>query len=114
MRVELDPVERGVAIRNRLAQRGQPAKGRVTVRRGLVRGRSESVDDVLRRPNLRIPAPKVDDRLPPECRVPGNLSEQRSEVLLGQPFDAVWGRAHGAIVFSRACPAGRAIVPAGG
>ncbi len=73
VRVELDAVERGVASRNRLAQRGQPPKGWVPVRGGLVRRRSESVDHVLRRPNLGIPASKVNEWLPVERSVLGNL-----------------------------------------
>ena len=82
VRVELDSVERGVASRNRLAQRRQPTKRRVPVRGGVVRRRSERVDDVLRRPDLRIPAPKIDERLPVERSVLGNAREQRGEVLL--------------------------------
>jgi hypothetical protein len=53
------------------------------VRRLLVRASRELVDNVLRRPHLGIPAPEVDKRLPVHRRVPGNLGEQRREVLLG-------------------------------
>lgn len=89
MRVELDPVELGVASRNRLPQRGQPAKGRAPARGGVVRRRRERVDHVRRRPDLRIPAPEVDERLPLERSVLGNASEQRREVLLRKPLEPV-------------------------
>jgi hypothetical protein len=98
VRVELDAVELGVAIRNRLAQRGQPPKRRVPVRGGLVRSRSERVDHVLRRPHLRIPAPKIDERLPLERRMLGNAREQRREVLLRKPFEPVRALPHRPIV----------------
>ena len=44
---------------------------------------------MLRRPNLGIPAPEVDERLPLERSVQGNLRQQRREVLLGETFDPV-------------------------
>ena len=64
----------------------------------LIRRLAERVDHVLRRPDLRVPAPEVDERLPLERRVPGNLSQQRREVLLRKPFDAVRRGSHRAIV----------------
>jgi hypothetical protein len=77
------------------------------------RSRSQRIDHVPRRSNLRVPAPKINERLPVERSVLCNAREERSEVLLRKPFDAVGGRPHRAIVFSRACPAGRATRPAG-
>jgi hypothetical protein len=68
------------------------------VRGGLVRRRRQGVDHMLRRPDLGVPAPKVDKRLPVESSVLGHLGEQRGEVLLREPLDAVRGRSHGAIV----------------
>ena len=50
------------------AARAAP-KRRVTVRGGLVRSRSERVDHVLRRPDLGIPAPEIDERRPVERSV---------------------------------------------
>jgi hypothetical protein len=51
-----------------------------------------------KRPNLRIPAPEIDRRLSFERRVLGNLSEQRSEVLLGKPLESVRAWPHRPIV----------------
>ena len=98
MRVELDPVELGVASRNRFAQRGQPAKRRVPVSRRIVRRRSERVDDVLWRPNLRVPAPEIDERLALERSVLGHAREQRGEVLLRESLEPVGTGPHWAIV----------------
>jgi hypothetical protein len=53
---------------------------------------------VLRRPDLGIPAPKINERIAVKGSVFGDASEQRSEVLLGEPFDPVRSRSHGAIV----------------
>ena len=88
VRVELDAVDVAVPSRDRLPQRGQPAKRRVSVSRRLVRRLGERVDHVLRRPDLGIPAPEVDERLALERRVPRDLREQRSEVLLREPFES--------------------------
>jgi hypothetical protein len=68
------------------------------VRGGLVRRRSERVDHVLGRPNLRVPAPKIDERLPVERSVLGNASEQRREVLLRKPFEPMGALPHRPIV----------------
>ena len=68
------------------------------MRGGLVRSRRERVDHVLRRPDLRIPAPEIDERLPVERSVLGNPSEQRSEVLLRKPFEPVRAFPHRPIV----------------
>jgi hypothetical protein len=55
--------------------------------RGLrVRVLGERVDHMLWRPDLGIPAPEVDERLPLERGVPGYLCEKRSEVLLWKPI----------------------------
>ena len=87
--VELDAVDRAVSPRDRLAQLREAAEGRVAVRVGPGRGRRERLDDVRGRPDLRVPAPEVDDR---RAAVPFRLRdslEQRTEVLLGQPLEAV-------------------------
>src|SRR5439155_1975761 len=54
----------------------------------------ERADDLLRRPDLRIPTPEVDERLSSiGCRG-GDPGQQSGEVLLGQPPDPVRGLAH--------------------
>ncbi len=98
VRVELDAVDLGVPSRNRLPQRGQPAKRRVPVSRRLVRRLGERVDHVLRRPDLGIPAPEVDERLPVERSVLGDLRQERGEVLLREPIEPVGRRPHRPIV----------------
>ena len=95
VRVELDAVELRVASRDRLAQRRQPAKRRVPVSRLLIRRLAERVDHVLRRPDLGVPAPEVDERLSLERRVPRDLGEQRREVLLREALDSIRRRTHG-------------------
>ncbi len=98
VRVELDAVDVGVASRDRLPQRGQPPKRRVPVSRRLVRRLGERVDHVLRRPDLGVPAPEVDERLPVERGVLGDLRQERGEVLLREPVEPVGRRPHGPIV----------------
>ena len=70
------------------------------MRGGLVRRRRERVDHVLRRPNLGIPAPKIDERLPVERRGRGNASQQRGEVLLRKTLDPIRRWSHRTIVLS--------------
>jgi hypothetical protein len=57
---------------------------------------------VLRRPELRVPAPEIDQMLPLERGVPGNLRQERREVLLRQPFDSLGRLPHRAILRGRA------------
>jgi hypothetical protein len=57
---------------------------------------------VLRRADLGIPAPEIDERLPLEPRVLGDTSEQRREVLLRKPFEPVRTGPHRAIVRGQA------------
>jgi hypothetical protein len=57
------------------------------VGRRAVRRLSERVDDVLRRPRLRVPAAEVDD-----VSGRGYAGEQRAEVLLGQALEALRAR----------------------
>ena len=83
------------------AQHGQPAERRVPVRGGVVRGRRERVDHVLRRPHLGIPAAEVDERLPLQRGVLGDDRQQRREILLREPFERVRAGSHRAIV---GCP----------
>jgi hypothetical protein len=64
----------------------------------VVRRRRERVDDILRRPNLGIPAPEVDERLSLERGRLRNPRQQRGEVLLRKPAEAVWPPAHRAIL----------------
>jgi hypothetical protein len=64
------------------------------VRGGIVRRRSERVDHVLRRPDLGIPAPEIDEWLPVERSVLGNLGKQRGEVLLRKTLDPVRAGSH--------------------
>ena len=66
--------------------------------RRLVRRLGERVDHVLRRPDLGIPAPEVDERLPVERSVLGDLRQERGEVLLREPFEPVGRRPHRPIV----------------
>jgi hypothetical protein len=68
------------------------------VRGGLVRRRCQRVDDVLRRPDLRIPASKINERLTVERGVLGNASEKRREVLLREPVNPVRSCSHWSIV----------------
>jgi hypothetical protein len=58
----------------------------------------ESVDHVLRRPDLGIPAPEVDEGLSAECSVLRDLRQERREVLLRKPVEPVGRRAHRPIV----------------
>jgi hypothetical protein len=68
------------------------------VSRRLVRRLGERVDHVLRRPDLGIPAPEVDERLPVERSVLGDLRQERGEVLLREPIEPLGTRAHRPIV----------------
>jgi hypothetical protein len=53
---------------------------------------------MLRRPNLRVPAPEVDEGLPVERSVLGDLRQERGEVLLREPIEPIGWRPHGPIV----------------
>jgi hypothetical protein len=55
-------------------------------------------DHVPRRPDLRVPAPEVDERLSFESRVPRDLREERREVLLREPIEELRSRPHRRIV----------------
>lgn len=55
---------------------------------------------MLRRPNLGIPAPEIDERLAVERSGRGNASKQRGEVLLRKPFDPIRRWPHWAMVLS--------------
>jgi hypothetical protein len=68
------------------------------VSRPPIRRLGERVDHVLRRPDLRVPPPEIDERLPFERRVLRNARQQRREVLLREPFQPVRRRAHPPIV----------------
>jgi hypothetical protein len=83
--VELDSVDRPVPLRDRRAELGQAAERRVTVRSRAIRRLGERVDDVLRRPGLRVAAPEIED-------IAGrrDARQQRAEVLLGQAFEPAW------------------------
>jgi hypothetical protein len=65
------------------------------MRAGIVRGFCERSDDVLRRPDLGIPAAEIDDRLALGRRRSGDASEQHAEVLLGQALEPVRPWPHG-------------------
>ena len=82
-----------VAAGDRLAELGQPAERRVAVAVGPPGGLRERLDDVGGRTDLRIAAPEVDDRRAAVGRGGRDASEQRTEVLLGQPVEASWPRA---------------------
>jgi hypothetical protein len=53
---------------------------------------------MLRRPNLRIPAPKINERLSVESSVLSDPGEQRREVLLRETLEPVRALPHGPIV----------------
>jgi hypothetical protein len=77
------------------------------VSRLLIRRLAERVDHVLRWPDLGVPAPEIDERSPLEGSVPGNLRQQRCEVLLRKPLDPVRRRSHRPIL---CCELGMAIL----
>ena len=60
----------------------------------------ERVDDMLRRPGLGIAAPEVDERLAVGAAAADDASEQRAEVLLGKPLEALGRRPHRRIVLA--------------
>ena len=64
------------------------------MRGGVVGGRCKRVDHVLRRPDLRVPASKIDERLPLERRVLGDARQQLREVLLREPLERVGAGPH--------------------
>ena len=72
----------------------------------LIRRLRQSVDHVLWRPDLRVPAPEVDEWLPLERSVPSNLRQQRREVLLRKPLDALRRWSHRPIL---CCEPGMAV-----
>ncbi len=82
-----------VAAGDRLAELGQAAERRVAVAVGPRGALRERLDDVRRRPDLRVAAPEIDDGRAAVGRRGGDAGEQRAEVLLGQPVEASWPRA---------------------
>ena len=70
-----------------------PAERRIAVRaRVAFAAAGERVDHVLRRPDVGVPAPEVDDLVPLLRRRGRDAGEQPGEVLLGKPLDAVGPR----------------------
>ncbi len=114
--VELDAVQVAVPRSDRLLQLGQPEKRRVPVdeRRRLERNLVEPLHDMRRRPDVRVPAPEIDDGLAVLRLSGGDASEQPSEVLLGQAVEPFGAGAHRADLLrrgrkshlaARSCPA---------
>ena len=56
------------------------------------------LDHVRRRPDLRVPATEVDERVALTRGFLGDAAEQLREVLLGKPLDSIRTPPHRAIV----------------
>jgi len=61
--IELDAVVGSVPVGERLAQLRQAAKRRVSVNIRPLGAACQHLDNVRRRPGLRIPAPQIEERL---------------------------------------------------
>ena len=93
-RVELDAIQVAIARGDRLLQRRQAGEGRVAVDVRTGGGGRKRLDDVRRRPDLRVPAAEIDQGLAVLGSGGGDPREQCREVLLGKTSDAVRGLAH--------------------
>jgi hypothetical protein len=105
--IELDAVHTPVALGNRLLQRGQAAKGRVSVAPLPPRGLRQPVEHVQWRPYLRISAREVDQRLAAGARRVRDARNQGREVLPRQALEALRRVVHGAILGRRAARSAR-------
>ena len=96
--IELDAVDVAVAARDRLLRLRQAADRRIAVDRRVEHGLPQSLDDVRRRPRLRVSPPEIDERLA-VCGGGGrDPAEEPDEVLLRQPIQALGARTHSGIV----------------
>ena len=89
--IELDAVDVAVPARDRLLRLRQAADRRIAVDPRVEHGLPQSLDDVRRRPRLRVSAPEIDERLA-VCGSGGcDAAEEPDEVLLRQPIAGAGG-----------------------
>ena len=96
--VQLDAVERAVPVGDRLAERRNPSERRIAVRAIFPRDLGEAFDDVRRRPDLGVPATKVDQLRPVGRRRSRDAGQELREVLRGKPVESRRPGSHGAIL----------------
>ena len=92
--IEVDAVDVAVAAGDRFLRLGQAADRRIAVDPRVEYRLAQGLDDVRRRPGLRVSATEIDERFAGSGSGSRDPAEESDEVLLWQPIEALGARTH--------------------